>query len=257
MPYAKQLGIADENLSMVWKSRMNVQFSEYGICLSLSDSILSAMNKRMTFSKPFYNPTICIVHNDQSYLDMLSQQIYGNNQKYDDSNNSENPDLYGLNWNFECSDKCAIYYCLSFDGFCNEVIEYYENAFGIRAKNVILYRTTKYANEVKGKDKIFSALLEFTNGNQVYAIRLQDSFESAIHDVYKYDSNALLFYHERYNPIFNITDHDTEYLSECFQNLSKGGKLNKLIDFSDKTKLCGSLIDKYGICWNFAYEDKQ
>lgn len=252
MPNANLLGITDERLGMVWKSNVSICFSDYCTCLAMSDSILCAMNRDLTFSNPFYHPTICIVHHDNDYLDMLCHKIYCDDEKTEVFSNIEIPDRYGINWIFQHGDQCGIFFCLSFEGFCKDVIVYYENAFGIKAKEVILYGESPYAEKVKGQDKIYSALLEFKQENKIYAIRLQDSLESAIHDSNCYDPNALLFYHGLYNPVFAIADNDTDFLSGCFQKLSNGAKLNKPIDFSDKTKVCGSLIDKYGICWNFA-----
>lgn len=65
------------------------------------------------------------------------------------------------------------------------------------------------------------------------------------------ESFEALFYQGHYNPVFIVRDSDTAYLSSAFQRLTEGAKLNRPLMPDDKGVLCGSLIDKYGICWNF------
>ena len=192
-----------------------------------------------------------MVRNYKEMPNVGFRKLYGDERSFEELRLGEYPDKYGIRWSYEYDTETGICYCLEFDGFCADVIAYYENAFDIIATEVVRYAETPYADTVEGKDKIYNALLEFTDDGRKYAIKLRDSMNSAVHDLYEYDSKQLLFYQMLYNPILNFSDKDKEYLQDSFRKLSVGAKLNKPFVSSENADVCGSLIDKYGICWNF------
>lgn len=257
MPMADALGISGNALDMIWQSRMRIPFGDSVLSLNLSDSVLVAMQNNMDITKPFYKPVICISHDDEDYIRCLFRKIYGDGANPVDILTAEVEDMYGICWKYQkCSDY-GIHYCLSFDGFCGDVIAFYENVFGIRAAKVVKYGDSPYADSVSdaGKEMIFSATLCFDAGDCICSIMVQDSYDSAVSGVNSYDKNALLFYRRIYNPLFEFRDTNEEFLAEVFEKIKEGAKLNRPLARDDKGVLYGSLIDKYGICWNFYSAD--
>lgn len=253
MPMADVFGITGQGLDMVWRSMLSINYENSRLCFEMSDSMLVAMQKVMGFSKLLYNPIICIAHNDENYMRGLFEKLYDNQCSFEKLQNGNLADLHGIQWRYQKSNDCGIFYCLSFDGFCGDVIAYYENAFNIKATEVIRYADSPYASKVPitGADKIYNAIIQFQHGKQTYALKLSDSIEAAIKGSYGYDPSALLFYQGKYNPIFTVRDRDTAYLSDSFNRMMVGAKLNRPMMPTDDGAMHGSMIDKYGICWNF------
>ncbi|MDE7299899.1 MAG: hypothetical protein K2N94_13935, partial [Lachnospiraceae bacterium] len=141
---------------------------------------------------------------------------------------------------------------LTFDGFCSDVIAFYERVFQIKAAEIVKYSDSPCRDNIPaaGANKIYSAVIPFRHGNDTCILKLRDSVESAMDGINRYDPNALLFYQGQYNPVFTLRDGDTAYLSEAFQRLTEGAKLNRPMTPDNTGALYGSLIDKYGICWN-------
>jgi uncharacterized glyoxalase superfamily protein PhnB len=144
-----------------------------------------------------------------------------------------------LNWSCEKDDPIGIYYCFDFNGFCKEVVGYYQTAF----------HTEVNIKHYENSDKGLAAILKCKESNQTYALKVKDDLESAEHQLNSYNPNALLFYKAMYNPVLNVKATDYEMLAQSFNKLSEEAKLNKPIAI-EAGHVRGSLIDKYGICWN-------
>lgn len=250
MPNAGVFGMTGIGLELVWKSFVSISYGKYDLCIDMADSFLAAMNHQLDYAIPFYKPVICVL-GEEEQAKQLFRKLYGDERSFEELRLGEYPDKYGSRWSYEYGTEAGICYCLEFDGFCADVIAYYEKAFDITATEVVRYGESLYADKVRGKDKIYNALLEFTDGGRKYAMKLRDSMKSAVDNLYEYDPTQLLFYQMLYNPILNFSDKDNAYLQNSFQKLSVGAKLNKPFAISDNADVCGSLIDKYGICWNF------
>lgn len=250
MPGTGVFGISGTGLELVWKSYVSIPYGAYTLCMDMADSFLTAMNQQLDYTLPFYKPVICI-SGEEAQAKQLFRKLYGAERSFEEVRSGEYPDKYGIRWSYEYGTETGICYCLEFDGFCADVIAYYENAFGMTATEIVRYGEAPCVDKVEGKDKIYNALLEFTEDGRKYAIRLKDSMNAAVHDLYEYDPKQLLFYQMLYNPILNFRDKDNTYLHDSFQRLSVGAKLNKPFAVSEDADVYGSLIDKYGICWNF------
>lgn len=253
MPTASAFEISEKGFDMVWKSSLIIPFGKSSLLLELSDSLLIAMDKKLSFNRQIYNPVICLTHSDEKVVRALFEKLYGTEHSFEELKSGDIADRYGIRWAYEEGEDRGIYYCLTFDGFCSEAVAYYEVAFDINATDVVSYEDSPCADKVSGAggDKIYSAILPFQQGERVYALRLRDSLESAVNNINSYDPKALLFYHKLYNPIFTFKDSDTAYLTESFDRLSIGAKLNKGMEVNGVSDVNGSLIDRYGICWNF------
>jgi uncharacterized glyoxalase superfamily protein PhnB len=253
MPMADIFGISEQRLEMVWRAMLVINLENNSLCFEMSDSLMVAMNKGTDLKKWLYNPIICLTHNDENYIQGIFAKIYGNQHNFKELQNGTLADPHGIKWRCEKSSSNGIFYCLSFDGFCEDVIAYYENAFDIRATEIIRYADSPYADKVPAAsaDKIYSAIIKFHHGNQTCALKLSNSIDSAMNGTYGYDPNALLFYQGQHNPVFTVKHDDTAYLCDSFNRLKVGAKLNKEIMTDDDGIMNGGMIDKYGICWNF------
>lgn len=249
MDMADALGINGQRLDMVWQSRLHINYSDSILCMEMSDSLMAAMQKDLGFKGLYYNPVICILHENENYIRGLFKKIYGNQDSFESLQNGKVSDPYGIRWKYQKSKSSGIFYCLSFDGFCSDVIAFYESIFDIKATEVIKYSNSPYSDNIpsSGADKIYSAIIYFDNN---CALKLSDSIESAMDGVNRYNSDVLLFYQGHYNPVFTLRDNNPIYLSEAFKKLMNGGKLNRMMMLDSNGSGYGSLIDKYGICWN-------
>lgn len=253
MDMADFFGIEGEKLDLIWQSVLDICISDKNLRFEMSDSLATAMKKNVDMKKIFYNPVICIRHSDDEYMYSIFEKIY-KMSKLDFEGFKEGivPDKYGIKWQYERCDIQGIYYVLTFDGFCNEVLSFYQDVFNINASEIVKYRNSSYADDVHkaGMDKIYSAILEFKDGKNTYAIKLGDSIQSAMEGINGYDKDALLFYQKLYNPVFTLRGRSREGLESAFNRLTNGGKVNRQLSAYSENIDYGSLIDRYGICWN-------
>lgn len=253
MDMAEALGITDGGLDMVWQSELCIPYGDGVLCVEMADSLMVAMGRELGFSRLYFNPVIHVSCDDENYARCLFQKLYGDMEKLESLQDGNFADLHGIRWQYRKSSGRGIAHCLTFDGFCSDVIAFYEKVFRIKAAEVVKYGDSLCGDKIpaEGADKIYSATLPFVQGDQIYALRLRDSYESAVEGINTYDPKALLFYQGQYNPVFTLRDADTSFLSEAFTRLTDGAKLNRPLASGDDGALFGSLIDKYGICWNF------
>lgn len=252
MDMAGAFGISGTGLDMIWQSELDIRYADSALCMEMADSLLTAMQNSADCGHFFYRPVICIQHDDEDYARSLFEKIYGDSVSLDSLQDGNVADSHGMQWRYRKGDGHTISYCLEFDGFCRDVIAFYESVFGIKAADIITYGDSPHSGTVSdaGTDMIYNAVLEFKHHDHIYALRLCDSIESARKGENGYDPNALLFYQRVYNPIFSLREADEAALSEIFNRLTDGGKLNRPLALDDKGIYYGSLIDKYGICWN-------
>ncbi len=249
---AEVLGINGSGLDMIWQSELKLPFGNNVLYLEMADSILAAVQNRQDFDQPYFHPVIRISHDDEGEVRRLFERLYGESGGFDGLQSGERADMHGIRWQYQ-KGAPGIGYCLSFDGFCRDVAAFYENVFDIRAEEMIRYGDLPQGNKLPaaGADMIFSAVLPFSYGGGISALRLMDSAESAADGINRYDPSALLFYHGQYNPLFTVRDSDTAFLAGAFERLKNGAKLNRPLQPDDEGGMFGSLIDRYGICWNF------
>ncbi len=253
MPAAEGLGISGSGLDMVWKSELRIVFGENVLRLRLSDSVLTAMKNDVGFSKPLYHPVVSIAYDEEDYVRGLFGKLYGGKNS-EDIFKGDTADPYGIRWRYQRESNRAISYCLSFDGFCREVISFYESVFQLKAERLVKYGDLPWADGLSeaGKEMIFSAVLCFVEGECGHSLMLRDSVDAAISGVNSYEKNALLFYHGMYNPVFEMECSDKMFLTKVFDKIREGARLNRPLVSDTAQVLHGSLIDRYGICWNFS-----
>ena len=222
MPMADILGITGDFANMVWRSEIEISNGDCIVGIELADSMLVAMQKQPAgMLKLNYTPMLMLIHEDKQYLDVLKSRLC---------------DDRGINWVMQEGSR-SISYCLEFDGFCADVVSFYESVFDVKSEIL------RYNNSAK----IFNAIFRFDG----FVLQLSDSPQSAEKDENGYDPNALLFYKGHgnlgANPLLTMQFDSAQELICAFDKLSVGAKLNKAIGEDNE----GSLIDKFGICWHF------
>ena len=250
MPGVESFGITGEGLSLIWKSTIAVKFGEFNLCFEMSDSILYAMQQSsfmdsvqidgFTFLTSSY-PQICV-----SFEDEQKEANFRQKAKL----NSNNIDANNIQWLIEKNKQPSASLYFEFDGFCQDVIKYYETAFDTKAVNVIRYDESPDAGSVTGlgSNKVYSAHIFFDDGANKYAIKLCDTLNSAQKNLNTYNPKDLLFY-KSYNPILCLSNCEHDSLLKSFESLSIGAKLNKKPELNEEGAYHASLIDRYGICW--------
>lgn len=247
MPLAEALGINGPELDMVWRAVLTIHFGNYAVRLKLSDSLLIARKGDVTCKEQAYQPLICIEHPDEQYVCNLLEKLYCGEYCFEDIQKGIYSDKYGIRWIYKKSDCCKIYHCLEFKGNCSEVTAYIANAYQVPVTERVKYTDSPYADMeyMAAKDKIYSAMMEFQDGNFLYAVKFSDSLESAIYNYNGYGANDKLWY----QIIIVVEESDEKYLEESFERLSEGATLNRPISLNEEGRLYGSMIDRFGIVW--------
>ena len=245
MPLADVFGITSANLDMVWQTNLDIIVGESRVRLDLSDSLLVAMDRLPSTNKTFpFTPVFRIEHPDESFLLNLIEKL---NPALSDNKKSlplTISDKYGILWQLHTAPEPSIFCCFDFDGFCKEVLSHYSDCFGITPSSITQYTDAPYP------DKILKSVLTFTEGDCAYPFLFNDTLDSATYGTNTYDPNALLFY-KHTNPILSLLSNDKDKLSDVFNKLTSGAKNNKPLDLTSADFPQGSLIDKFGLCWNF------
>ena len=253
METAELLGIKGSGLDMIWQSELRISLGDSVLYLEMADSIPAAMQTWPYPDQPHFNPLINISHDDENEVRLLFERLYGEPEGFESLQNGDRADARGIRWQYQKSCRQGIYYCLTFDGFCRDVIAFYEKVFGIHAQELTRYGDLPHENKLSaaGADMIYSAVLPFRHGGATSALKLMDSPASAADGISRYDPEALLFYQRQFNPLFTLRDSDTVFLADAFRRLADGAKLNRPLQSDEQGNVFGSLIDRYGICWNF------
>ena len=244
MPGVESFGITGESLDLIWESTISIEQGGFSLCLEMSDSLLYAMQQTNFMNPQYFNenyPQVCMSFDDAKKADAIKEKL-----KLD----ANSIDMNSIQWLISTNNQNFISHHLEFDGFCGDVLHYYESAFGVKATKVIRYEDSPEWNLVTGlgAKKIYSAVILFSDGSKHYALMLRDTLSSAVTNSNTYNPKALLFY-KGYNPLLTLRKCEHGSLLRSFEILSVGAKLNKKPEIDEDGIYHGSLIDKYGICW--------
>lgn len=135
-------------------------------------------------------------------------------------------------------------------GGCKNAVAFYQDVFGAElAEKVTFAQRPELAPICKEelKECIYRAELLLRRGGKEMSLVLMDSpallFETS-------SAAAVPQAGTRDNIQFEIEDEEEEWLREIFGKLAAGGKLNFDLQAKEPYRLFGSLIDRFGICWN-------
>lgn len=247
MPLAAAYGIEGSELNMIWRASLKIQLGQCAISFKLSDALLIAMKRDVPYQDQAYHPLICIEHSDEPYVRDLFNQLYGGKYPFIETRDGTHCDPYGMRWMYRRSDRCAVYPCFEFDGFCKDVMDYIQHAFDLPTPNITTYAQSPWMGQMNllGQDKIYRADITFIQNDCHYCMQLSDSLQSATQNTNEYDPNPQLFY----QIILEVEDTDKEWLRASFARLGGGAKLNKAFVSNGEGVHHGSLIDRFGIVW--------
>ena len=136
--------------------------------------------------------------------------------------------------------------CLTLYGDGKKALEFYNRIFESTIVELI---------EFADKRDIFGEMISKETEHYVYRVVLELKGFSQMRIVIS-DSPSILFCDDdtnkgnRDNIIIEINDLDDITIHEIYNALMEGGKSNKAPSKTDGQSLHGSLIDKFGICWN-------
>ena len=227
MPNADALGISAAGMALVWQSEIILALGEWQVCLSPADSLFVAMmgeNAPAAFMA--YTPEVIFSASATAQPLLPAGAFHGFHLRHD-ADTPASP-----------STPSGIFHYLEFEGFCAEATAHYAGVFGAPPVQVECYENS---------EKIRRAIVPLPHAP--YALFLRDTPESARDNTNAYDPTALLFY-QNTNPLFSLRHSGAAYLAGAFARLSIGAKMNKPFT-ADGNAHHGSLIDKYGICWDF------
>lgn len=219
MPMAEAFGISGDCLDLIWQGQLVFSIGQRRINFDVADSLMTAMQKPSGGNR--FKPTLLITQKNKDAMMQLQSNLAGHD--------------YGINLVCQHDECDSIFYCLDFNGFCRDVVAYYEDAFGVKAK-ISHYEDAPYPTKIR------SAVFDFGG----FLLWLSDDSNSAQTGENTYDPGALLFYKVFFNPVLSAKFEQDLDLALAFDKLSVGAKLNKAVENGE-----GSLIDKYGICWHF------
>ncbi|MTI49945.1 MAG: hypothetical protein FH761_19105 [Firmicutes bacterium] len=137
---------------------------------------------------------------------------------------------------------------ITFFGNCREAIEFYKEVFEIENVNVETFEDSKEMSNMQlsedEKRLIFRSELKIKDKESYFSIIMADSPVLAFNKGYIGNKNNVD------NITFEVSCITREQIKEIYEKLSAEGKINISLQTKNSYKLFGSLIDKYGVCWN-------
>lgn len=135
---------------------------------------------------------------------------------------------------------------ITFRGCCQEAIKFYQQIF-----NPIKVKVETFEEH---KD-LFGGILKEEHYNFIYRAEITFKSEDSVSTIIMCDSPSIIFsdYSNNVNLdniIYEISDSDEEIIKAIYNKLAVGGKTNTPLQSKPPFKLQGSLIDKFGVCWN-------
>ena len=141
-----------------------------------------------------------------------------------------------------------------FYGNCSEAVNFYKKIFNLSDVNIVTFGDVQSILNIgiaeKDRNLIYSAELYFSTEFGISSFLLSDSISIIFDDSLNRNKNI------KNNISIEISDIDKERIKVLYNKLAKEGKINTKLKSSVYSELHGSIIDKYGICWNFYYGKK-
>ena len=133
---------------------------------------------------------------------------------------------------------------LNFDGNCREAVMFYSDVFNVEMPEMMAFgdmpADPNYPMPEEAKDRIMHARMDVFGG----AIMFSDTFPG-------------MPFVEGNNVILIVSLPDMDAVKAFFNLLKEDGKVEMELQETFWSKCYGSLVDKFGICWQFNYEEEQ
>ena len=132
---------------------------------------------------------------------------------------------------------------VTFYGCCLEAVEFYSRVFPVESKTVLFFRDIQgpFSGWINPQNEnlVYSALLNFRDGTTV-------TFKDSLAMIYQNDSGK-----NKDNIIFEVMDLTREEIQHIYSAFMQDGAVaNIALGPRPHNQLYGSLIDRFGICWN-------
>ncbi|SNS87875.1 PhnB protein [Bacillus sp. OK838] len=131
---------------------------------------------------------------------------------------------------------------LNFNGNCKEAVEFYAEVFGTASPNIMTFGETppnpEFPLPEEAKDLVMHTRLSINGSN----IMFSDTFPG-------------MPFVEGNNISLAFVSKDLDEIKSIFNKLSQGGKVGMELQETFWSKIYGQLTDKFGIQWQFNFEN--
>lgn len=129
---------------------------------------------------------------------------------------------------------------LNFDGNTREVVLYYASVFGLEEPQIMTFgEVSPEGIPPEAQNLVMHARLEIAGG----VLMFSDTFPG-----------MGMPFQQGNNFSLAIVTKDEQLLTDSFHKLKEGGQVVMELQETPWTKMYGSVIDKYGIEWQFNYD---
>lgn len=136
----------------------------------------------------------------------------------------------------------AVNVYINFNGNCREAVEYYAQVFGIEQPNIMSFGDTPpdpaFPLPEEAKDLVMHARLPISGSHVMFS----DVFPGM---PFVAGNNISLA----------IVSKDINEVKSLFDKLKEGGKVGMELQETFWSKCYGSVVDQFGIEWQFSYDD--
>lgn len=133
---------------------------------------------------------------------------------------------------------------LIFDGNCREAVDFYTKVFDTEKPNILTFGenyhdSTEFKLPEEAKNRIMHANINVRGSRLMFS----DTFPGSPYTVGNNVTVALI-------------DDDIKFMEAAFNKLKEGGKVEMELQETFWSKAYGSVIDKFGVHWQFSHESK-
>lgn len=125
---------------------------------------------------------------------------------------------------------------INFDGNCREAVDFYTQVFGTKPPKIMTFGQMQsdpsFPVPEHMKDRVAHTNLDICGTNVMFS----DVFEGMPYTQGNHMSLA-------------VVSDDKEKLKTFFEGLAQGGRVEMPLQETEWSGLYGSVVDKYGICW--------
>lgn len=134
---------------------------------------------------------------------------------------------------------------LIFNGNCREAVEFYAKVFDTEKPNIMTFGEAHSDNsDFKLPEEAKNLIMHANINVRGSRLMFSDNFPGTPYTVGNNITVALI-------------DDDLDYMKRAFEMLKEGGKVEMELQETFWSKAYGSIIDKFGVLWQFSHEDKQ
>lgn len=138
----------------------------------------------------------------------------------------------------------AVNIYLNFDGNCKEAVHFYAKAFGLEPQQIMTFgegpSDPNHPMPEAAKDRVMHTFLPIGGGMVMFS----DTFPG-------------MPFIQGNNMSMTVTSKNIEDIQQWFGNMKEGATIQMDLQETFWSKCYGSLVDKFGICWQFSHESEQ